>query len=95
MNEALMLFLKTLAIIGGILSPIFLFLTLQIILVTIKNNKKRNELLLEELKRRNPFDKIELYKVPNDTMIGIRFYKMGEVVCDQSIDKPKFNLKVY
>lgn len=80
MDAAIQAFLVTIAIIGGILSPIIVILVLGVLVGTISTALGKIALKLKELEKAPPFDDVEANLNPMTKVLSVRFYKRGKVL---------------
>lgn len=81
------LYLDTVQIVGGVLTPFIIIAALAMLRAIHINWSERHRENIEKLKSQPPFD-IELYEVPNKSMLGVRLIKDDEVIYDTGVDKP-------
>lgn len=80
MDQALTAFLVTMAIVAGILSPIIVIFILHIMSNGMLALAHRLNMLTEELKKKPPFDDVEVNVSPSTRVMTMRFIKGGTVV---------------
>lgn len=80
MEAATTAFLVTVAILGGILSPFILIYILGVIGNFAKALNSRLEVWAEEVKKRPPFDDVEVNVSPATNVMTVRFVKDGKVI---------------
>ncbi len=80
METATTAFLVTIAIIGGILSPLILIYVLGLIGKFLDIQVKGVEGWLEDIKKRPPFDEVEVNVSPATNVMTARFLKNGVIV---------------
>lgn len=80
-------FLTTVAIVFGVLSPIILVLFLTAVVITGRSIPHLLELKLQELKRLPPFDDVEVMISTIDKTATARFIKNDEVIWQGNIPR--------
>lgn len=80
MEMATTAFLVTVAIVGGILSPFILIYVIGLIGRFLDIQTKAVEGWLEDVKKRPPFDEVEVNVSPATNVMTARFIKNGTVV---------------
>lgn len=80
MDAAINAFLITVAIVGGILSPLILIMVLQNILMFLKALAHRIELWAVEAQKLPPFDDVEANLNPMTKVLSIRIKKNDKVL---------------
>lgn len=80
MDAAIQAFLVTVAIIGGILSPFILIMVITTFSNTMKALAAALEGKVEEIKKRPPFDEVEVNVSPATNVMTARFIKDGSVI---------------
>ena len=81
------LYMSTLQVVGGVLTPVLLLGLIMSINQSIGYAKDRVKYRTEKLKQNPPFT-IELEEVPNKSMLEVKVYKNGELIFDTGVDKP-------
>lgn len=81
------LFLNTVAIVLGVLSPILLLVIIYAIGQVYQSSKQYHMHQREREKKLHPYDEITLEEVPNPTMYNVKMWRNGEVVHEQGVDK--------
>lgn len=81
-------FYQTLQIVSGILVPVLLVLLIRLGIELSQERRARHDRKRKEAEKLPPFDHdAEFYEVPNDSMIGVRLKKDGEIVWEGAVDK--------
>lgn len=80
MEQATQVFLITLAIVAGILSPFIFILALNWINNFLIALAARLNIAVEEVKKRPPFDKVEVNVSPATNVMTARFIKDGVII---------------
>ncbi len=80
MDAALQAFLITLAIVAGILSPFLFILLLNMINNFLIALAARLNIAVEEVKKRPPFDEVEVNVSPATRVMTMRFIKKDVVI---------------
>lgn len=80
MEAATTAFLVTVAIIGGILSPIVVIYLLGVMGNFVKAMALSLEGWVEDVKKRPPFDDVEVNVSPATNVMTVRFVKDGKVI---------------
>lgn len=80
MEAALNAFLITVAIVGGILSPFILIMVINAWALSMKALASKLEGWAEDMKKRPPFDEVEVNVSPATNVMTARFIKNGSVV---------------
>lgn len=73
-------FFTTLQIVFGILMPIIVVFVLIMVVIIAKSVPHILELKVEELKKRPPFDEVEVNVSPATNVMTARFLKDGDIV---------------
>lgn len=81
------LFLNTIAVVFGILIPLFLLAVVYSIGQAFQDSKQANIRKLEKERKADPYDELTLQEVPNPTMYNVKMWRNGEVVAEQGVDK--------
>jgi hypothetical protein len=87
MDAALNAFLITIAIVGGILSPIILIAFFGAVGSTMKGLTRAMEAKTEEIKRMPPFDDVELNLNPSTNVLQGRIIKNDAVLWQGSVTR--------
>lgn len=80
MDQALQAFLITMAIVAGIISPFILVLLLNMINNFLIALAARLNIAVEEVKKRPPFDEVEVNVSPATNVMTARFIKKGDII---------------
>jgi hypothetical protein len=80
MDQALQAFLITLAIVAGILSPFIFILLLNLINNFLMALAHRLNIIVEEVKKRPPFDEVEVNVSPATNVMTARFLRNGDII---------------
>lgn len=80
MEAALQVFLITIAILGGILSPLIIIALIGSFGSTMNALTKALEIKLEEIKKAPPFDDVEVNVSPATRVMSMRFIKNDVVI---------------
>jgi len=80
MDGALQLFLNVVAVVVGILSPIIAVLFLALVVYPAKSVGPAMLLKAEELKKKPPFDEVEVNVSPDTNIMTARFIKDDVVI---------------
>lgn len=80
MDAALQAFLITMAIVAGILSPIIIIFILHIVSNGMLALAHRLNMITEDIKKRPPFDDVEVNVSPATRVMTMRFIKNGTVI---------------
>lgn len=80
MDQALHAFLVTMAIVAGILSPFIFILLLNLINNFLMALAHRLNIAVEEVKKKPPFDEVEVSVSPATNVMTARFIKNGDIV---------------
>lgn len=81
-------YIETLAIVSGFLTPLAVLMLIRLGSELSQERRARHDRKRAEAEKRAPFDdEAEFYEVPNNTMIGVRLKKDGEVVWDGAVEK--------
>lgn len=80
MELALTVFLVTLAVVGGILSPLILIMVITTFSNSMKALAARLELAVKNADRLPPFDDVEANLNPMTKVLSIRIVKAGKVL---------------
>lgn len=80
MDAALQAFLITVAIVGGILSPFIAIMIISTFNTAMKALAAALEGKVEEIKKRPPFDEVEVNVSPATNVMTARFLKDGNVI---------------
>lgn len=80
MDQALQAFLVTVAIVGGILSPLIVIMLLNNINNFLIALAARLNIAVEEVKKKPPFDEVEVNVSPATNVMTARFIKDGSVI---------------
>ncbi len=80
------LYINTLQVVGGILTPFAVIILLTMVVQALRLRTALIEKKTEEL-RQKPNFKVRLHEVPNSKMWGVEISKNGEVLEDVGVDK--------
>lgn len=80
MDAALQAFLITLAIVAGILSPFLFILLLNLINNFLIALAHRLNIAVEEVKKKPPFDEVEVNVSPATNVMTARFLRNGDII---------------
>lgn len=80
MDAAITAFLVTVAIVGGILSPVILIAIIGTVGNAMKALAAALEAKVEEIKKQPPFDDVEANLDPATKILSVRFIKDGNVL---------------
>lgn len=80
MESALNAFLITIAIVGGILSPLILIMFLSAMGKAMEALAHGMEAKADEIKKRPPFDEVEVNVSPATNVMTARFLKNGVII---------------
>lgn len=80
MEQATQAFLVTIAIVAGILSPFIFILVLNYINNFLIALAARLNIAVEEVKKRPPFDEVEVSVSPPTNVMTARFIKNGDII---------------
>jgi hypothetical protein len=82
------LYINTIEIVGGILTPVGLILLIKLGIELSQERRARNDARRAKYEKEAPFDtNAEFYEVPNPKMVGVRLKKNGAVVYEGAVWK--------
>lgn len=93
MDTAITAFLVTVAIVGGILSPIILIMVITLISNAMKALAAKLEGRVEEIKKQPPFDDVELNLNPSTKILTGRIVKDNKVLWQGSVRRQQDDIE--
>lgn len=84
----LLLFIYTIAVVIGVLSPIAALIVLRTVTESWVNFSEGFKLRAERAAKEPPFTDAALRRCPNDRMLVIELYKGKELMWTKGVDKP-------